>query len=165
MVTLSILFSVHGLTALKNFFKIDSNVNKSLITDANNSITYFIKVHKDPLPIFDSMDVIYKLNYIDCDTSYVGQTNRQLRTRINGHRCHIKRNTNTQSVITNHRLNFDHDFNWDDVKILDQEPFLNKRLISEMLFIKRQNNSLNLQTDTERLPEIYLDIVNNLPKI
>jgi len=125
----------------------------------------FVKVHKDPLPIYDSMDVIYKLNCIDCDASYVGQTGRQLRTRINEHRCHIKRNTNTQSVITNHRLNFDHDFNWDDVKILDLEPFLHKRLISEMLFIRRQNNGLNLQTDTERLQEIYLNIVNNLPKI
>jgi len=62
-------------------------------------------------------------------------------------------------------LHFDHDFDWEGVKILDQEPFLSKRLISEMLFIKRQNNGLNLQTDTERLPEIYLNIVNNLPKI
>jgi len=65
--------------------------------------------------------------------------------------------SNTQFVITNHRVNFDHDFNWDKVHILDQEPYLNKRLISEMLFIKRQRNGLNFQTDTERLPEIYLN--------
>lgn len=32
----------------------------------------FIKVHKDSLPTFDSMDVIYKLNCINCDASYVG---------------------------------------------------------------------------------------------
>jgi len=88
---------------------------------------------------------------------------RQLHT--SEHRSHIRRNTNTQSVITNHRVGFDHFFNWDEVQILDREPFLNKRLISEMLFIKRQKNGLNLQTDTERLPEIYLNIVNSLPKI
>lgn len=29
----------------------------------------------------------------------------------------------------------DHAFNWSDVQILDYEPYLNKRLISEMLFI------------------------------
>ncbi|EFN60902.1 hypothetical protein EAG_14218, partial [Camponotus floridanus] len=41
--------------------------------------------------------------------------------------------TNTQSVISNHRVGFDHVFNWEDVQILDREPFLSKRLISEML--------------------------------
>lgn len=76
-----------------------------------------------------------------------------------------RRNANTQSIITNHRVNFNHEFNWENVQILDQELFLNKRLISEMLFIKRQQNSLNLQTDTERLPEMYSTIINNLSKI
>ncbi|EFN61261.1 hypothetical protein EAG_01146, partial [Camponotus floridanus] len=53
------------------------------------------------------------------------------------HRKHIGRCTTNKSVITEHRLNFDHEFKWDDVKILDKESFYNKRLISEMLCIKR----------------------------
>lgn len=85
----------------------------------------FIKVHKDPLPIYNSLNVIYKLN---CDASYIEQTSRQLHIRINEHRSHIRRNTNTQSVITNHRINFDHDFDWENVKILDQEPFFEQKI-------------------------------------
>jgi hypothetical protein len=53
-----------------------------------------------------------------------------------------------------------HDFNWDDVEILDTERFLSKRLISEMLFIGLQTNSVNLQTDTEFLHNGYLALLN-----
>ncbi|EFN73564.1 hypothetical protein EAG_08052, partial [Camponotus floridanus] len=77
------------------------------------------------------------------------QTSRRLITRINEHRKHMNRATTNKSVITEHRLNFDHEFKWDEVKILDKESFYNKRLISEMICIKRQQNGLNLQTDTE----------------
>lgn len=69
------------------------------------------------------------------------------------------------SVITKHRLDFNHEFKWDDVKILDREVLYNKRLISEMLSIKRQHNGLNLQTDTERFPDMYDEVINKLPNI
>ncbi|EFN65097.1 hypothetical protein EAG_00792, partial [Camponotus floridanus] len=70
-------------------------------------------------------------------------------------RKHMNRVTTNKSVITEHRLNFDHEFKWDEVKILDKESFYNKRLISEMICIKRQHNGLNLQTDTDCFPDIY----------
>jgi len=38
------------------------------------------------------------------------QTGRQLKTRISEHKNHIKRNTTINSVVTNHRLQFGHDF-------------------------------------------------------
>jgi len=37
-----------------------------------------------------------------------------------------------------YRLTHNHDFDWENVKILNIEGFLNKRLISEMLQIKFQ---------------------------
>jgi len=43
--------------------------------------------------------------------------------RITEHRNHIKRNTNTPSVITEHKVEDGHDFNWDGVKIMNKEPF------------------------------------------
>jgi len=70
-------------------------------------------------------------------TSYVGQTSIQLKTRISEHRNHISRNITTQSVIIEHRLQFNHDFDWEDVEILDSERFLGKCLVSKMMFIKK----------------------------
>jgi len=56
------------------------------------------------------------------------------------------------SVITDRRLKSRHEFDWDNVKILDEEMNYNKRLISEMIFIKKQKHSLNAQMDTALLP-------------
>ena len=74
----------------------------------------------------------------DCDASYVGQTDRQLKTRITEHRNYIRWNTSTRSVITKHKLQITHDFDWNNIQILDEELCYNKRLISEMLNIKKQ---------------------------
>jgi len=72
----------------------------------------------------------------------MGQIGRKLMTRIKKHKNHIRRTSTTRSVITDHKLNDNHEFDWDNVEIL--ERYLSKRLISEMLHITRQNNSLNL---------------------
>jgi len=55
------------------------------------------------------------------------------------------------SVITDHRIISDHDFDWDNVEILDVKRNFNKILIPEMINIKSQNKDLNLQTDTDSL--------------
>ncbi|XP_029672401.1 uncharacterized protein LOC115241033 [Formica exsecta] len=136
----------------------------------NTATTYveiqlLVRVHKDVLPSASCTNVIYMINCADCDASYVGQTSRRLQTRIGEHRNHIRRNTTVGSVITEHRLEFDHDFDWNHVRILDSEKYLNKRLISEMLFIRRQINGLNLQTDTEGLHQTYITSLDKLPNI
>jgi len=71
----------------------------------------------------------------------------------------IRRNTNQSSVIIEHRLEFLHDFDSDNVEVLDEEIHYNKRIISEMIHIKKQFYSLNLQHDTEFLDSIYFDII------
>jgi len=121
-----------------------------------NKLGGIIKAHKDILPKLSNKDVVYKLCCKNCDASYVGQTSRQLKTRISEHRNHINRNTTTQSVINEHRLQFNHNFDWEDVKILDSERFLGKRLVSEMTFIKKQKNGTNLQSDTEHLDDAHI---------
>ncbi|XP_018368554.1 PREDICTED: uncharacterized protein LOC108764709 [Trachymyrmex cornetzi] len=74
--------------------------------------------------------------------SYVGQTKRRLQTRVQEHISDINKTSKSPSVISNHRLVENHDFRWDDVKVLDIEPSYNKRLISEMVHIKRQRHGI-----------------------
>jgi len=64
-----------------------------------------------------------------------------LNTRISEHRNHIRRSSPQTSVITNHRLEYNHDFDWDNVEMLDEEINYNKRLISEMIHIKKQRQA------------------------
>ncbi|KYN16304.1 hypothetical protein ALC57_11444 [Trachymyrmex cornetzi] len=66
-----------------------------------------------------------------------------------------------RNVITEHWLQEEHDFDWDNVAILDEEPHYRKRSISEMIFIRRQTHGLNLQ-DMEGLLKAYLPIIDKL---
>ncbi|KYN27905.1 hypothetical protein ALC57_02691 [Trachymyrmex cornetzi] len=115
----------------------------------------FIRVQKDKLPTMSQAEVVYRLNCKNCDASYVGQTGRCVGVRMSEHRNHINRNTTQSSVITEHRLQTSHDFNWDNIKILDKEKFWNKRMLSEMIHIKKQKYRLNLQNDTYKLDPLY----------
>lgn len=130
-----------------------------------NKLQSLIKGHKDRINYEDQKNVVYKINCSNCHVSYVGQTKRKLRTRIAEHRNDIRKNANNLSVISTHRLNFNHDFDWNNVRVLDKERSYCKRLISEMIHIKKQKEGINLQTDTENLDEIYSTIVDKLPKI
>ncbi|EFN69675.1 hypothetical protein EAG_12013, partial [Camponotus floridanus] len=59
------------------------------------------------------------------------------------------------SVISKHRLESGHDFDWIKPNILHNEKYVRKREIAEMFFIKRFDNLINLQKDTENLNNIY----------
>jgi len=61
-----------------------------------------------------------------------------------------------------HIINYNHSFDWDNTKILDRESNFYKRIVSEMIHIKEQNISLNLNSDSELLDESYFDILNEL---
>ena len=147
----------------ERFLNIFKNSNIKIAFYSLDKLCRFIKVQKDALPISSCKDVVYKISCRDCDASYVGQTSRQVRTRISEHRNHIRRNVSTcQSVITNHRLDYGHEFDWDNVKVLDHERFYYRRLISEILYIKQQSKGLNLQSDTDFLHHAYSSILDSL---
>jgi len=122
----------------------------------------FIKKGKDSLKPQQSTEIVYKINCKNCDQVYIGQTKRHLETRLKEHRNNIKNPSGNYSVVTEHRLSLNHDFDWDKPEILHKEKNRKKREIAEMLFIKKfkkSNNSINLQKDTENLNPIYDRII------
>jgi len=147
-----------------------SEITSSLINKSNlkvefrsiNKINNF-RVHKDRTEQTHIKNMVYRIHCKDCDVSYVGQTRRQLRTKVKEHRNNIK--LEEHSVVLKHMLSCNHSFDWNHrYRILDTEPNYNKRLISEMLHIKEQSNSINSQKDTEFLDDAYfsLDNLSNL---
>jgi len=78
----------------------------------------------------------------------MGQTGRILKARIvNEHKNHINWNTIQLSVITVHRLELFHEFDWENIKILETHTHTHththihththKRLTFETIFIKK----------------------------
>lgn len=144
----------------ENFMPIALKMNSKLAYSIPNTLRNYIKRGKDQLD-FLSQDVVYKIFYEDCDASYVGQTKRKLKTRLQVHKSDINKKTGSSTVITNHRINCNHKFNWNNVRILDNELSCNKRLISEMVHIKKQSQGLNKQNELESLHESYFPIIQS----
>ena len=65
-----------------------------------------------------------------------------------------------RSVISEHRIENNHYFNWKNVKILDKEPNYFKRLVSEMIHTRKEDKTINKQTDTTNLNAIYDKYIN-----
>ena len=97
----------------------------------------------------DVENIVYKIDCLDCDATYVGQTKRKLATRIKEHATNLKLEPPRHSVITKHRIEMRYNFDWENITIFNHKPNYYKRLVSEMIYIKEQKNGINLQTDTE----------------
>jgi len=72
---------------------ISSNIDSSKTTigfRCLNKLSRFVKVHKDIDHASFKNNVIYKTGCKNCDVTYVGQTNRQLKTRIKEHKNNLK---------------------------------------------------------------------------
>ena len=146
------------------FNTITKEYNLRLSYASFDRLNCFIKTQKDTIEKLDKNAVVYKIDCMDCNASYVGQTKRYLKTRIREHDNDIKKVSNP-SVISSYRINYGHQFDWKNVTILDCETSYKKRLISEMVFINRQINGLNKQEDTELLSDSYGPILDTLPLV
>jgi len=60
----------------------------------------------------------------------------QLNIRITEDKNHIRQNISFRFIIIEYKMQFEYDFDWENISILDEESCYNKRLISEMLYIK-----------------------------
>ena len=127
-----------------------------------NKLNKFVKVHKDVNQLAVNNNVVYKIPCKGCNASYVGQTKRQLRTRLKEHMNNIKLDPTKHSVISEHIIDCGHSFDWNKVSILDSESNFHKRIISEMIHIKEQKNGINSNKDTELLDNSYFDLLGEL---
>jgi len=150
---------VNGIS--KRFKNLTKKHNFNLFFLTTNSIQKYIKTGKDQLNPLSCCGAIYKIN-CNCKASYVEQTKRSVKTRINEHFRDINKSSGSSSVISDHRLTPKHDFDWQGVRILDRESSWQKISVSEMIHIKRQKQGINKQSDTDLLPDNYLPVIRSL---
>jgi len=145
--------------------KIDLSIDKKEYLTGHrilNKLTDFIKRHKDVNKFEVNNNIVYKIFCNNCNASYVGQTKRQLKTRINEHVKNIASDESKHSVITKHILNKNHTFDWQNAKILDFENNYFKRLIVEMIYIKTQDNGLNSIDDIDCSDSSYFNLLTKI---
>ncbi|XP_071573819.1 uncharacterized protein [Temnothorax nylanderi] len=118
-----------------------------------------IKRGKDKIDDLKQTEIVYKITCKDCNAIYIGQTKRHLCTRLKEHQKDIKKPAGKHSVVSEHRISRGHDFDWGNPEIMHRERLMRKRELAEMFFIKKSDNTINMQKDTESLNALYEHII------
>jgi len=56
------------------------------------------------MDFLDGFSQCDKINCMDCETTYVGRTKRQLKTRVHNHTSDVNKKSSSLSVISNHHF-------------------------------------------------------------
>ena len=132
---------------------------KTVFKTFNKNINNYTKL-KPKTDIFKKSNLVYSIPCGGCNNIYVGNTSQKLINRITQHKSDTRLKP-TSTALAVHTNSTGHHFDYNQTKILDNEKHKAKRYISEMLHIKRNNNTVNKKTDISTLSNIYNTILNN----
>ena len=97
---------------------------------------------KIPRPPLLKKGVVYKVPCMDCNSTYIGETGRNLK-RLAEHRAAVKRG-DTNNGIAVHAWEQQHRVDWDEACILVQEPRYWRRRVLEAIEIQKHAENSNL---------------------
>ncbi len=90
--------------------------------------------NKQPFSPQEQHKVVYAIN---CQQQpqhiYIGQTKRQVHTRISEHSSNLKNKTYDKSTLVAHCMETGHTPDWQSTSVLHKQPHLHQRLIAESL--------------------------------
>ena len=109
---------------------------------------------KDPLDVNEITGTIYQVPFHDCPFVYIGQTKRDLKSRLAEHKRAIKYQRPEKSALCEHSITLDHLIDWREATILSTEKDYTKRLFAESWLINKSTNVIN-RNDGNTLPSVY----------
>lgn len=131
----------------------------TVVGKADNSLrkTVFSRL-KDKTPKLQQSNVVYKI-ICQCHFTYVGQTCQTLCKRIYQHKNAIATVDSDHSALAKHAIETKHVPLWDESEIIDRESNLKRRLVLEMIHIRKTTDCLNKQLDSVMLSTAYDNII------
>jgi len=115
----------------------------------SNQIKHHFTKLKDDHKTEEKSSVIYKVD-CNCGKSYIGQSSRKLRDRVNDHKGYIRKKS-ADSALAAHELNNEnHKFDFDNITIMQTEKIRSKRETKETIQIfKNKQKVVNKRQDVE----------------
>ena len=110
---------------------------------------------KDPIPKEDR-NVIYQLDCKNCEAVYVGETKRNLNIRTNEHISAVK-SASQRSHTAEHCWKYNHDFDWNNERVLDFKKTWKTRIIKEANYSDKNKRHIN--GVSFKLPAIWKPIL------
>ncbi|XP_057324626.1 GATA zinc finger domain-containing protein 14-like [Microplitis mediator] len=111
---------------------------------------------KDQVPKGKQSELVYKIT-CECGKSYVGQTKQLLHKRVYQHKHDCKPMNilkPQKTALAKHHFDTGHNFNFNNVEILDMESNYLKKNISEMI-CNHLEDTINMKSDTNNLSNLY----------
>ncbi|RWS22325.1 reverse transcriptase-like protein [Leptotrombidium deliense] len=107
--------------------------------------------------------VVYEMNCSTCQSKYVGQTKRQLSTRIKEHKRAVIYNPDSSAVAI-HVVNNVHNVDFENTKVLHKAKCHKNRIFIENWYIAKNNvnNVALMNTEVPQLPNQYVPSLNKL---
>lgn len=96
---------------------------------------------------------IYRLNCSDCSDFYIGESGRQLGTRLVEHQKSFK-DGNFKSAVSEHAIKHSHRVDFSSASILDREDRLLHRKVKEAIWIRQEKPPIN-RDQGYPLPHLY----------
>lgn len=137
---------------LKRYFK---KLNIRTVFKGSNNISGLFSKIKDSDEPLNRSNLIYEIPCKTCNKKYIGQMEQLLKNRIAGHKC-----PTNSTALRDHMLEFDHAFDYENVKILEYEKTTFKREFKEMIQIAKNKECVNKRTDVNNLSRIYRNILD-----
>ncbi len=127
-------------------------------TNQQNKLREILVKSKDRTPMEQQSGVVYQLKCDNCDTIYIGETRRSLRTRYKEHTA----GRHPRTAVGDHLDNTGHTCSPKEAKILDKEDHVSRRRIKEAIKIHQGKPELNRDTGLD-IPAAILQLVSHDP--
>ncbi|CAH3040605.1 unnamed protein product, partial [Porites lobata] len=101
---------------------------------------------------------VYKIKCCDCQASYIGETGRNLSTRLTEHK-RATRNGDVNNHIAEHHLKTKHQIDWDSATCITYSTDYYQRLTLESWFTNLEQTPLNR---SQQLPAPYKRLIDEI---
>ena len=121
---------------------------------AQNTLCKLLSNRKDRVATEDKNNIVYEIDCSNCEAVYFGESKRSLKSRSDEHKRSVRNCDCDKNEIAKHCWEADHNFNWDQKKVIDRESRLIPRKIKETIHSLKNPN--HIYKISNMLPEIWL---------
>ena len=91
----------------------------------------------------DKNNIAYKIDCSNCQAVYFGESKRSLKSRSGEHERSVRNCNCDKNEIAKHYWEADHNFKWNQKKVIDRESRLIPRKIKETIHSLKNPNQIN----------------------
>ena len=128
--------------------RIQNEVGVKVAMKPDLTIRKLLPSLKDPLDNSEKSCLVYQVPCRDCSFVYIGQTKRDLKSRLDEHKRAIKNQHPDLSVLCEHSITKGHIISWTEAKILELQTDYRKRLSFKSWHINAKPHVMNRNDDS-----------------